>query len=99
METDKRGSQRSRTALDCHQYHRFSVQWGTCSRIIIRLEIIIEPDNGAFHAYCLALKGLHTCGDTADEAMENAVDAVTAYLQSVKANLADLTSILDKCIL
>ena len=47
-----------------------------------RVEVVVEPDDIAFHAYCPALKGLHTCGDTVEEAIRNARDAATAYLQS-----------------
>ena len=47
-----------------------------------RIEVIVEPDDVGFHAYCPALKGLHTCGDTEEEALRNAKDAAMAYLQS-----------------
>ncbi|MCD6567600.1 MAG: type II toxin-antitoxin system HicB family antitoxin [Dehalococcoidia bacterium] len=48
-----------------------------------KVNIVVEPDEGSFHAYCPALKGLHTCGDTEEEALDNAVDAARAYLQSL----------------
>ena len=48
-----------------------------------RIDIFVEPDETSFHAYCPALKGLHTCGDTEEEAVDNAKDAATAYLQSL----------------
>lgn len=47
-----------------------------------RVGIIIEPDDVGFYAYCPALKGLHTCGDTEEEALENAKNAAIAYLES-----------------
>ncbi len=47
-----------------------------------RIEVVVEPDDGGFHAYCPALQGLHTCGDTKEEALSNARDAAVAYLQS-----------------
>ena len=47
-----------------------------------RIEVVVEPDDGGFHAYCPALKGLHTCGDTEEDALSNARDAAVAYLQS-----------------
>jgi len=47
-----------------------------------RIEFIIEPDDEGFHAYCPALKGLHTCGDSEEEAIRNVRDAAIAYLQS-----------------
>jgi len=47
------------------------------------IAIIVEPDGGEFHAYCPALKGLHTCGATEEEAFANAKDAAIAYLYSL----------------
>ena len=52
-------------------------------RIIgFRVEVVVEPDEVGFHAYCPALKGLHTCGDTEQEALQNVKDAVIAYLRA-----------------
>lgn len=48
-----------------------------------RIEVSVEPDEIGFHAYCPALKGLHTCGDTEEEAVQNAKDAAIAYLESL----------------
>jgi len=48
-----------------------------------RTEIIIEPDGDQFHAYCPALKGLHVPGDTEEEALQNAKDAIVAYVCSL----------------
>ncbi|MFC1894193.1 type II toxin-antitoxin system HicB family antitoxin [Chloroflexota bacterium] len=53
------------------------------SIIEFKIEVVIDPDDGGFHAYCPALKGLHTCGDTKEEALQNARDAAIAYLQSL----------------
>jgi len=47
-----------------------------------RVEVCVEPDDIGFHAYCPALKGLHTCGDTEQEALQNAKDAAIAYLRT-----------------
>lgn len=52
-------------------------------RIIgFRVGVVVEPDDVGFHAYCPALKGLHTCGDTEQEALQNAKDAAIAYLRT-----------------
>ena len=32
--------------------------------IKVIVPIVIEPDEGGFHAYCPELKGLHVAGDT-----------------------------------
>jgi predicted RNase H-like HicB family nuclease len=48
-----------------------------------RIEVVIEPDEGGFHAFVPALKGLHTSGETQEEALQNAKDAAEAYLRSL----------------
>ena len=45
--------------------------------------ITVEPDNGEYHAYCEALKGLHTNGKTIDEAVANDRDAITANINYI----------------
>ncbi|MDO8672010.1 MAG: type II toxin-antitoxin system HicB family antitoxin [Dehalococcoidia bacterium] len=47
------------------------------------VEVVVEPDEDGFHACCPALKGLHVDGDTKEEALRNAQDAVLAYLDSL----------------
>jgi len=47
-----------------------------------RVDVSIEPDEVGFHAYCPALKGLHTSGDTEEEALQNVRDAAIAYLRA-----------------
>lgn len=48
-----------------------------------KILIVVEPDEDNFRAYCPALKGLHTCGATEEEAVDNASDAAIAYLESL----------------
>ena len=43
----------------------------------------IERDGDGFVAYSPKLKGLITCGDTMDEAMQNSANAVIAYVRSL----------------
>ena len=52
-------------------------------QIEFQVEIIVEPDGDEYHAYCPALKGLHACGETVKEALSNARDAATAYIESL----------------
>lgn len=47
-----------------------------------RINVVIETDENGFHAYCPALKGLHTYGNTKEEALQNAKDAAITYLKS-----------------
>lgn len=44
-----------------------------------------EPDGG-YHAFCPALKGCHSQGDTYEEAVENIKEAITLYLESLRAH-------------
>jgi len=53
------------------------------SIIRIKLKIIVEKDDDAFHAYCPDLKGLHAGGDTEEEALSNAVNGAQLYLASL----------------
>ena len=57
--------------------------YGSKPIIGFRIEIAVEPDEDGFHAYCSALKGLHTSGETEEEAVRNAKDAASAYLESL----------------
>lgn len=45
--------------------------------------VILEPDEPGYHAYCPALPGCHTCGDTIEEAMKNIREAVEVYCESL----------------
>jgi predicted RNase H-like HicB family nuclease len=47
-----------------------------------RVRVVVEPDDEGFHAYCPALKGLHTYGESEKDALANARDAAIAYLRS-----------------
>jgi len=48
--------------------------------------ILDREDDGSFHAFVPALKGCHTQGDTEDEALANAQEAIAAYLESMVAH-------------
>ncbi len=52
-------------------------------KIEFLVEIVVEPDGSECLAYCPALKGLHVGGATAQEAMENANDAIACHLTSM----------------
>lgn len=47
--------------------------------------ILEHEEDGGYHAFVPALPGCHTQGDTVDEALENAREAIQAYLESLKA--------------
>lgn len=49
--------------------------------------IILErEDDGGYHAFCPALPGCHSQGDTYDEAIENIKDAMRLYIESLIAH-------------
>ena len=52
-------------------------------QIAFKIQVIVEPDEGEYHAYCPALKGLHTGGTTREEAYNNAIDAAIAYIETL----------------
>lgn len=51
-----------------------------------KIDVVVESDEAGFHAYCPALKGLHTYGHTEKKALQNARYAAIAYLQSLIKN-------------
>jgi predicted RNase H-like HicB family nuclease len=49
--------------------------------------VILEPEvDGGYHAFCLALKGCHSQGDTKEEALANIKEAIGLYLESLCAH-------------
>ena len=46
-----------------------------------RIDMKIEPDGNAFHAYAPALKGCHVGGATKEEAKHNLNDAIYLYIE------------------
>jgi predicted RNase H-like HicB family nuclease len=52
-------------------------------KIEFLVDVVVEPDESEFLAYCPALKGLHVGGATVQEAMENANDAIACHLTSM----------------
>ena len=51
----------------------------------MRFKVILEPsEDGGYAVHVPALKGCHTQGETVEEALENAKDAIKAYLLTIK---------------
>jgi predicted RNase H-like HicB family nuclease len=52
-----------------------------------RYTVILERErDGSFHAFVPALRGCHTQGGTEMEALTNAREAISEYLESLKAH-------------
>jgi predicted RNase H-like HicB family nuclease len=57
------------------------------------IELVFEPqDEGGYHVYAPDLPGLHAQGDDLDDAMANANEAVTLYVEGLRADGESLDS-------
>ena len=56
----------------------------------LRITVVIEQDDGGFHAYCPAFKGLHIDGETEIEALQRTEEALYGYLESLRSHGEDL---------
>jgi len=49
------------------------------------VEFVFEPqDEGGYHVYAPDLPGLHTQGDTLDDATDNASEALALYVEGLR---------------
>lgn len=49
--------------------------------------VIIEREpEGGFHAFCPALRGCHSQGNTYEEALANIQEAISLYIESLEAH-------------
>lgn len=54
------------------------------SRQVMRFEVLLEPaEEGGYAVHVPALRGCHTQGETVEECLENAKDAIESYLAVV----------------
>ncbi len=52
------------------------------------VEFVFEPQQeGGYHAYAPELPGLHTQGDTLEEATDNAREALALYVEGLREDL------------
>lgn len=52
-----------------------------------RYTVILEHQlDGGYHAFCPSLAGCHSQGDTLDEALDNIKEAISVYIESLKAH-------------
>lgn len=47
--------------------------------------IMEREEDGGYHAFCPALRGCHSQGDTYEETVRNITEAVQLYIESLKA--------------
>ena len=48
--------------------------------------IIEREEDGGYHAFCPALRGCHSQGDSYEETIQNIQEAITLYIESLKAH-------------
>ena len=48
--------------------------------------LLEKEEDGGYHAFCPALPGCHTQGDSYDEAIDNIKDAIRLYIESLEAH-------------
>lgn len=57
------------------------------------IELVFEPqDEGGYHVYAPDLPGLHTQGEDLDEAMSNANEALSLYVEGLREDGRSLDS-------
>lgn len=57
-----------------------------------RLAVVIEKDKDGYYAYCPALQGCSTQGQTYEEALENIRDAVRLHIEDRLADGEEIPS-------
>jgi predicted RNase H-like HicB family nuclease len=59
----------------------------------LEIEVVFAPqDEGGYHVYAPDLPGLHTQGDTMDEATANAQEALALYVEGMREDGRSLDS-------
>ncbi len=61
--------------------------------MVHKVSIVIEKDENGYYAYSPELDGCQTQGDSLEETIENAREAVALYLETLSPDeISDLTS-------
>jgi len=51
-----------------------------------QLPVVIEKDEDGYYAYCPALEGCHTQGDTYEEVLINIREAISLYISTLSSS-------------
>jgi len=54
--------------------------------------IIEREEDGGYHAFCPALRGCHSQGDSYEETVQNISEAVQLYIESLKTHSEPIPS-------
>ena len=60
------------------------------------IAIIEREEGGGYHAFCPALRGCHSQGETYEETIQNITEAIQLYIESLKAHVS-YSSIIQLC--
>jgi predicted RNase H-like HicB family nuclease len=64
-----------------------AIKSGETAMIEYTYTVIMEREaDGGYHAFCPALRGCHSQGDTYEETAQNIEEAVKLYIESLKAH-------------
>jgi len=51
----------------------------------MKFGVVIEKDDYGYYAFCPAMKGCHTQGESLDEVLDNIKEAAALYLETLSA--------------
>ena len=74
---------KGKNAAPPRRKERATIMFSKQRRITFRIDICVEEDGDAYHAYCPALTGVHIDGETREKALENAKTAIELYITSL----------------
>ena len=58
----------------------------TLKVMVLHFKVLLEPEEeGGFDAFVPALRGVHTHGDTREEALAHVTEAAEAYVDDIRA--------------
>lgn len=73
--------------------HRAGCEYSSSMEPPREVEFVFEPQaEGGYHVYAPELPGLHTQGDSLDEATENAREALALYVEGLREDGRSLDS-------
>lgn len=58
--------------------------------LTLKISVVVEPDEGTYHAFAPAFKGLHVDGKDEQEAVRNLAQGIGVYLESLAAHKESL---------
>ena len=59
------------------------LNWFRRPDLPLQITVVLEPDEGGYHAFCPGVLGVHADGRTEADALAHMADALKAYLQSL----------------